>query len=168
MKGGGAVTTARYDTIKERLGASGAAAVRVGDRTLTALIYIAYPAMIGWRWAADGAVPWRELWVPASWLVIVSLLRVLIDRPRPYEQPDFVPLIRREEKGKSFPSRHVFSAAVIAVTGAYIWPPLGILLGALAALLAATRVLGGVHHPADVIAGAAIGAAAGIVGYWII
>lgn len=162
------MTAVRYDRIKERLGKKGAAAVRVGDRALTALLYIAYPAMIGWRWAAEGAVPWRELWVPASWLVIVSLLRVLIDRPRPYEQPGFIPIIHREEKGRSFPSRHVFSAFIIAATGVYIWPPAGIALGVIAALLAVTRVLGGVHHAGDVIAGAAVGIGAGILGYWII
>ena len=162
------MTVVRYNRIKEMLGEKGAAAVRTGDKWLTALPYIAYPAMIGWRWAAGGAIPWRELWVPASWLAIVSLLRALIDRPRPYEQPGFVPIIHREEKGKSFPSRHVFSAAVIAVTGLWVWPPLGIPLGLAALLLGAARVLGGVHHLSDVIAGAAIGVAAGILGYWII
>ena len=162
------MTTARYEKIKERLGERGASAVRVGDRLLTALPYIAYPAMIGWRWAVGGAVPWRELWVPASWLAIISLLRMLIDRPRPYEQPGFIPIIHRTAKGKSFPSRHIFSSAVIAVTGAYIWPPLGGALGLVTLLLGVTRVLGGVHHISDVTAGALIGLAAGITGYWII
>lgn len=139
--------------------------VPIADRWLTALVYAVYPSLIVWLWYVRGAVPWRELWVPAAALVVVTLLRVLIDRPRPYERLDISPLIHKETHGKSFPSRHAFSVFVIAATGWTVYPPLGATLAVVGVLLCVVRVLGGVHYPADVLVGAAIGAVAGLVGY---
>ncbi|MBO5797697.1 MAG: phosphatase PAP2 family protein [Clostridia bacterium] len=142
--------------------------VPLTDRALTAVTYLCYPALIAWQWYTGGGIPWRELWVPASWLVIVTLLRSLIDRPRPYEQLDISPLIRKETKGHSFPSRHAFSVFVIAMTGWAVWPLLGGLLTVVGVLLCFIRVLGGVHYPLDVAVGAAVGTVAGLVGYGLI
>ena len=66
------------------------------------------------------------------------------------------------------PSRHAFSAAGIAVTAWYVWPPLGVPAGALALVIAVTRVLSGVHYPGDVLAGLAFGSAAAWVGLYLI
>ncbi|MFR5847382.1 MAG: phosphatase PAP2 family protein [Streptococcus salivarius] len=59
--------------------------------------------------------------------------------------------------GKSFPSRHVFSATVIAMLALTLNPWLGGAMLFLAMALALLRVLGGVHYPSDVLAGYAIG-----------
>ena len=77
-------------------------------------------------------------------------------------------LLVKETKGKSFPSRHVFSIAMIAMTFLRVSLPLAVLFFVLTALLAALRVLGGVHYVRDVAAGAAMGVLCGLLGFFIL
>jgi membrane-associated phospholipid phosphatase len=97
--------------------------------------------------------------------LLVSVYRAWRSEKRPYEVLEIQPLIVKETKGNSFPSRHVFSAFVIAVTALWVAPAAGGVLLVLGVALAACRVIGGVHWPRDVIAGAAVGIAAGLLGY---
>ena len=110
---------------------------------------------------------WRVLLTPAISSVFVSMFRNHFNAPRPYEVTDIKPIIKKETKGKSFPSRHVFSIFVIATTLFYISNPLGILLMLAGVVLAILRVLGGVHFPRDVIAGAIIGIVSGFLGFYL-
>ena len=57
----------------------------------------------------------------------------------------------------SFPSGHAITAFACAVAVGYFVPRLRFALLALAALIAASRVIVGAHYPSDVIAGVAIG-----------
>ena len=52
----------------------------------------------------------------------------------------------------------------------YLWlcPPAGIAFLLLGTALALCRVIGGVHFPRDVLAGAVMGVLSGIIGYWLI
>ena len=63
------------------------------------------------------------------------------------------------------PSRHCFSAAAIMVAAFTVWVPLGVAACLLAAVVAVTRVLTGVHYPSDVLAGLAFGAGAAVIGF---
>lgn len=101
-------------------------------------------------------------------LAALTLLREKLDRPRPYEVYGLEPLIPKETRGKSFPSRHVYSICVIGTSLMYLDPPLGALLLALGALLSAARVVSGVHFPKDVLAGALIGVLCAVAGFGII
>lgn len=143
-------------------------AIRRLDTGLTAAVYAAYPLLILWQWRRAGEIPLRLLWVPASWLVLVSLLRRLINRPRPYESGGFPPLLPKHSSGCSFPSRHAFSVFIIAATAWEVWPPAGVGLGIVGVGLCAVRVIGGVHYPSDVAVGAAIGLAAGALNYHLL
>ena len=129
------------------------AAMAGANQALTALCYIAYPllllVLLGER---DGRF-WRCLLVPAVSFTAVTLFRAACNAPRPYEQ-GIDALLKKKRAGHSFPSRHVFSAVMIAVTAAYLSPALSVPLFAVAALLALIRVLGGVHYPRDVLCGA--------------
>ena len=87
--------------------------------------------------------------------------------PRPYEQ-GIDALLKKKRTGHSFPSRHVFSAVMIAVTAAYLLPALSVPLFVAAALLALIRVLGGIHYPRDVFCGALFALIAGGIGFWLI
>ena len=78
------------------------------------------------------------------------------------------PLLVRRKKGQSFPSRHTFSIFMIAMALGYVWMPAGILFLILGALLGSIRVIGGVHFPRDVIAGAAVGIGIGVLGFYIL
>lgn len=143
------------------------------DRILTTAIYIFYPALIVYlaltchgNWMT-GLVPYVV--VPGVSFVLVSVFRYLYNAPRPYDgngAPE--PIIKKDSPGKSFPSRHVFSIFIIAVTAFMVWPAVGILIGIAGIVLAVTRVAGGVHYKRDVIAGAVTGLALGIIGYMII
>ncbi len=160
------MTTAQYERWTTPFRGRREGLIPTADRLMTALVFAAYPALLLFARWQTGRWPWLQIWVPASWLVIVSLLRVLVDRKRPYEQLAIRPLIRRESSGRSFPSRHAFSVWMIAMTGWVLCPPAGAALSVLGVLLCLTRVLGGVHFPTDVLTGAAVGIFAGLLGYW--
>ena len=66
-------------------------------------------------------------------------------------------------RSSSFPSGHAASAAAFATAAGLECPPLAVPLGAMAATVAYSRVHTGVHYPGDVLAGAAVGIAAGLV-----
>ena len=66
------------------------------------------------------------------------------------------------------PSRHVFSAVMIALCVCLVQWWLGLILLVLALALAAIRVIGGVHYPRDVIVGALCGLLAGAILFSII
>ena len=81
-------------------------------------------------------------------------------RRRPPE--GLVPLRRgphRPPLTTSFPSGHAASASAFATAVALELPWTAIGLAPLAAAVAASRVVIGVHYPSDVVAGAAVGAA---------
>ena len=91
--------------------------------------------------------------------------RSLYNRPRPYQSWEIQPLIKKDSLGKSFPSRHVFSATVIAMLALTLNPWLGGAMLFLAGRSSSLRVLGGVHYPSDVLAGYVIGILVGLLLY---
>ena len=159
------MTTEQYARLTAPFRGRRARLVPAADRVLTALVFAAYPAMLLFLWRRTGRLPWREIAVPAASLVLASLLRALIDRPRPYERLAIAPLIAKSTSGHSFPSRHGFSVFIIAATGFTVAPWIGAVLTVAGVLLMATRVLGGVHDLWDVLAGAALGLLLGAAGY---
>ena len=85
-----------------------------------------------------------------------------------YDQPGFTPLVQKDTHGRSFPSRHALSAAVLAMVWLYFYPAVGWCMIVIALLIAVVRVLTGVHHIRDVAAGLALGFACGFVGMWLL
>jgi undecaprenyl-diphosphatase len=65
---------------------------------------------------------------------------------------------RRTPTSHSFPSGHAASAAAFAVGAGLEAPALALPLGMTAAAVGFSRVYTGVHYPADVVVGAALGA----------
>lgn len=93
------------------------------------------------------------LLVPAIGFIVLSVIRKRMNWPRPYELGTFPPLLNREEKGRSMPSRHVFSATIISTVAWGVNPLLSFLGLSLALLLAGVRVLAGLHFVRDVVVG---------------
>lgn len=93
------------------------------------------------------------LLVPAIGFIVLSVIRKRMNWPRPYELGTFPPLLNREGKGSSMPSRHVFSAAIISTVAWGVNPLLSFLGLSLALLLAGVRVLAGLHFVRDVVVG---------------
>jgi membrane-associated phospholipid phosphatase len=164
------MTTKEYRSItaalRERPWLAGA--VVAANKILTLLCYVSYPALLLWLMYAGDGRALRALLVPGISFAAVTLARNRINAARPYEVLDIEPIIKKDTKGRSFPSRHVFSVFMIAATFFWFSRPLGIAFGCIGVLLGAMRVLGGVHFPRDVFAGAAVGILCGIVGYGLI
>ena len=137
------------------------------NQALTALCYTVYPLLLLFLLGERDARFWRCLLVPAVSFAAVTLFRSACNAPRPYEQ-GIDALLKKKRTGHSFPSRHVFSAVMIAVTAAYLLPALSVPLFVAAALLALIRVLGGLHYPRDVFCGALFALIAGGIGFWLI
>ena len=89
-----------------------------------------------------------------------DLLKQVFDRARPSAGGDWTALIATPSSA-SFPSGHASTAFAAAAAIALLRPSLRVPAFALAALVAASRVVLGVHYPLDVIAGALIGVAVG-------
>lgn len=132
----------------------GRAALKWSNLVCALVFYAAYPITLLSLFLCRDPFFIKALLIPAISFVLLSIFRRWINRPRPYETLDIVPLIQKGTLGKSFPSRHIFSAFLIAATIGAI-TPWGYLLFLPAALMAIIRVVGGVHYPSDVLAGAA-------------
>lgn len=89
--------------------------------------------------------------------VLVTVMRKIINLPRPYEVYSFYDAPSRDKKGESFPSRHCYSASVIAVLGWLVSPLVTVAVGLLTLLIAITRVVTGIHFVRDVLCGIALG-----------
>ena len=112
----------------------------------------------------------RALLVPAACFLVVTVLRPLIDRERPYDYFDSTPVgSYKRGKGRSMPSRHTASAAAIACAVIYAFPgwPAAVFMVALSLLIAALRVLAGQHYLSDVLAAVAISFVLSLIGYTI-
>lgn len=136
---------------------------------LPAVMFAMYPIMLIVKAFTDlGSEFWLMVCVPAATLITVTILRKLINRPRPYEKYDHHPLFRRDGTGESFPSRHTASAFIIAMSGFVLNPYLAIGLLILSAIIGFSRVLAGVHFFTDVLAGAIISLVIGTVFFILI
>jgi len=100
------------------------------------------------------------------WLV-VELVKALAHRGRPYIRLTQTRIVGRQAGGRSFPSGHtgqVFFTVTLLV-GFFdfgVWAVC--LLYALALLVGITRMYVGAHYPRDVLAGAILGSAWGLLG----
>lgn len=92
--------------------------------------------------------------IPAFIFLSVTAFRKLFNFQRPYEKMNLPPLIYKDKKGESFPSRHCASA--FAISGAFFYTNvyLGILYTLLAVLVSLSRIFAGVHFIRDVLAAA--------------
>ena len=138
------------------------------NQILTGVVFLLYPVYVVVLYAKRDPNLLKAILVPAISFVLVSVFRKMINAPRPYEKFDISPVIEKDTKGKSFPSRHVFSVFIIAVTIFSSYPVPGILVGLIGVAMAAIRVLGGVHEVRDVVAGALVGLVCGVIGFYVI
>jgi undecaprenyl-diphosphatase len=136
---------------------------------VTAVLAISVPvyavATVGlWTLARPyGLVHWKRATVAALLSAGLALLANqaiahLWDRPRPFvTHPLATNLFAAPSTDPSFPSDHAAAAFAIAVAVLAFSRRAGIVFLAAATVIAASRVVLGLHYPGDVLAGATVG-----------
>jgi len=128
---------------------------RLGDGIFWYALMLALLALEG----ARAAKP--VLHMIATGLVCTAIYKWLksrTSRPRPYAVDRAVRAGADALDPFSFPSGHTLHAVAFSMVAAAYYPPLAWLLAPFTLLVAASRVVLGLHYPSDVLAGAALGA----------
>ena len=137
------------------------------DAQLTFCFVFAYGALLFLTRGSGKFVP--LLAVPGVAFLLLSLLRAWINGPRPSEVYGIPASVVRHQAGHSFPSRHAFSAFMIAFSAFYAgYFYFGLVLAVLALLVVFLRVILGLHFVSDVCAGTLSALAAALIGYILI
>jgi undecaprenyl-diphosphatase len=97
-------------------------------------------------------------------VVLYSFLKRIFVRERPFFTHAAIDRAAAPLDRYSFPSGHTLHAVSFTWQASVHFPELVWLLLPLAALIAASRVVLGLHYPSDVLAGAALGAGLGAAG----
>jgi undecaprenyl-diphosphatase len=96
-------------------------------------------------------------------LIVALIIQRFYVHQRPFVLRSDVDLLMHHAADASFPSEHATAAFGMAAGAGIYRARLGIVLLVLAILIAFSRVYVGIHYPADVAAGAALGIIAAIV-----
>jgi undecaprenyl-diphosphatase len=97
-------------------------------------------------------------------VLIYSLLKRVFVRERPFITHTSIDRAAAPLDRYSFPSGHTLHAVAFSWQAGAHFPELLWVLAPLAALIAASRMVLGLHYPSDVLAGGAIGAALALIG----
>jgi undecaprenyl-diphosphatase len=97
-------------------------------------------------------------------VAVYTLLKRVFVRERPFIRHDTISLAAAPLDRYSFPSGHTLHAVSFTWQACAHFPELAWVLVPLAALIAGSRVILGLHYPSDVLAGAAIGATLAEIG----
>jgi undecaprenyl-diphosphatase len=94
-----------------------------------------------------------------SGTLVYKLLKQRTLRPRPFQVIQAISLGTAPLDKFSFPSGHTLHAVTFTLVALHYYPALAWLLIPFTLLVAASRLVLGLHYPSDVLAGAALGAA---------
>lgn len=136
--------------------------LRCSNLFFTAVGFVTYPLLLVLMLVKMDVRGIVYIVIPAVSFIVLTVVRKKINAKRPYELLEIEPLIPKEKKGSSFPSRHVFSIFVIAGCWYGVSLPVGIIVSICGMMLAVIRVIGGIHFPKDVFAGTVIGIGCGL------
>ena len=138
------------------------------DNLITLMIFASYPILLVYSYFFAKTYFLELIAVPLCSFIAVTLFRKAVNAERPYEVYDFTPIIDKDTKKHSFPSRHVFAAFMVGMSYLQISGMGCFDIFILGFLLAIIRVFGGVHFIKDVVVGALLGVLMGYVGFYII
>jgi undecaprenyl-diphosphatase len=136
-------------------------ASRLGDGIIWYVLIVALPFVYG-----------RPALRPAVVMALTGLLGVVVYkvlkrafvRERPFIAHATIDLAMPPLDRYSFPSGHTLHAVSFALQASMHFPQLAWVLIPLALMIAASRVVLGLHYPTDVLAGAILGASLGALG----
>ncbi|MCR4782696.1 MAG: phosphatase PAP2 family protein [Lachnospiraceae bacterium] len=164
------MTEAQYKCISESICRRkyGKMLINMLDNLITFMIFVSYPLLGVYVFYFQRSLLIEIALVPFVSFVAVSLFRHAVNAKRPYEVYDFTPIIEKDTKRHSFPSRHIFSAFMVGMAYMQVSMQGAIDIFILGVLLSVLRVFGGVHFIRDVIFGALIGILLGYLGFYIV
>jgi undecaprenyl-diphosphatase len=131
-------------------------ASRLGDGLIWYTLILVLPLMFG-RAAVKPAIVMAL--TGALGVLVYALLKRVFVRERPFITHAAIDRGAAPLDRYSFPSGHTLHAVSFTWQACAHFPELAWVLVPLAALIAGSRVVLGLHYPSDVLAGAAIGAA---------
>ena len=131
--------------------------LRLCNKIVTNTYYVVYPFLLLYLFVKQNEKLLPTILIPLLSIVAITLLRKVLAYPRPYEEYPIDQILEKETQHNAMPSRHVFSATIIAMMCFSVSPILACILLVLAALEGYIRVVGGVHYPRDVIVGYLLG-----------
>lgn len=135
------------------------------DRLTTGYVFVSFPLVLAYLYFTGYDNLMRLVLVTLLSFILVTLARKVLNRKRPYEVLETKPVLEKDTKGQSFPSRHVFSAFVIATSCFRVVPLYAVTVFIAGAAIMIIRVIGTVHFVSDVLAGMITGIIAGLVMY---
>lgn len=138
------------------------------NKLTTYVGYGAYFLLLIYLMATKNEKLIRCIIIPAMAFVLTTVIRSKLNFPRPYEKLDIIPLIKKDTKGKSFPSRHTACISIIAFSWLYTYVPAGIFMCLVTLVIMIIRPLAGIHFPKDVIAGFVLSGVCAVIGYVMI
>jgi undecaprenyl-diphosphatase len=128
---------------------------RLGDGVIWYVLILSLPLLYGQSALRPAIV---MALTGALGVALYSVLKRVFVRERPFITHSAIAAAGAPLDRYSFPSGHTLHAVSFAWQATAHFPELGWVLVPLAALIAASRVVLGLHYPSDVIAGACIGA----------
>ena len=128
---------------------------RLGDGVFWYALMATVPVIYG---AHGAGVSIRMLMAAAAGTMIYRFLKTRLVRERPFDADGEIRAGARALDRYSFPSGHTLHAVCFTLLGVEAFPELAVVLVPFALLVAASRVVLGLHYPSDVVAGAVIGA----------
>jgi undecaprenyl-diphosphatase len=131
-------------------------ASRLGDGMVWYLLILALPLLYGAPAVRPAVV---MALTGALGVILYALLKRLFVRERPFITHTAIDRAAAPLDRYSFPSGHTLHAVSFTWQACAHFPELAWVLLPLAALIAGSRVVLGLHYPSDVLAGAAVGAA---------
>lgn len=129
---------------------------RLGDGVFWYALMLALPLVFG----AQGLTAAAHMFVVGvTGYLLYKLIKQGTERPRPCSVHEAITLGTDPLDLYSFPSGHTLHAVSFTLVALHYFPALIWLLAPFAALVAASRVVLGLHYPTDVACGALIGTA---------
>ena len=126
-------------------------------------VYMAFPFLLLFTFLDKDNFYLTAFLVCGISFVLLSLYRKKFNAKRPSEVYNIPSAIEKGKEGKSFPSRHTFSAVIIALCLFHLSVYLGAAFLVVSLIIAALRVVLGLHFVKDVTAGAIIGILCGVL-----
>ena len=131
---------------------------RLGDGVVWYVLMAAMPLLIGLeRWREGLQASLQMLLAGAAGLLLYKLLKKKLVRERPFIGLIGIECAMPPLDRYSFPSGHTLHAVTFTAIAISHVPQLAVVLVPFALLVAASRVVLGLHYPTDVLAGAVLG-----------